>query len=171
MSHTCSVLPLAVVALGEAGECDGGEQEGDVAHGDVVVGLFEQRHEEGAIVPGNCPFHSLAREYTQTVFGAGWRQRPRSPGDGITQILCGECVGNQPQPRRPSLRGVVVQVVNEACVPAGLVRAEVADELAPPRGTSKGTSSASPRAITCRTRPVSMSQTSTTRATLGFDLT
>jgi predicted ArsR family transcriptional regulator len=30
---------------------------------------FEPRHEEGAIVLGNCPFHSLAREYTQTVCG------------------------------------------------------------------------------------------------------
>ncbi|MFF0095894.1 helix-turn-helix transcriptional regulator [Streptomyces canus] len=30
---------------------------------------FEPQHEEGAIVLGNCPFHSLAREYTQTVCG------------------------------------------------------------------------------------------------------
>lgn len=30
---------------------------------------FEPRQEEGAIVLGNCPFHSLAREYTQTVCG------------------------------------------------------------------------------------------------------
>lgn len=30
---------------------------------------FEPRHEEGAIVLGNCPFHALAREYTQTVCG------------------------------------------------------------------------------------------------------
>ena len=30
---------------------------------------FEPRHAEGAIVLGNCPFHSLAREYTQTVCG------------------------------------------------------------------------------------------------------
>ncbi|MFJ1969126.1 helix-turn-helix transcriptional regulator [Streptomyces sp. NPDC087903] len=30
---------------------------------------FEPRHEESAIVLGNCPFHALAREYTQTVCG------------------------------------------------------------------------------------------------------
>ncbi|MDQ0905324.1 putative ArsR family transcriptional regulator [Streptomyces canus] len=30
---------------------------------------FEPQHEEGAIVLGNCPFHSLARESTQTVCG------------------------------------------------------------------------------------------------------
>lgn len=30
---------------------------------------FEPRHEEGAIVLGNCPFHALAREHTQTVCG------------------------------------------------------------------------------------------------------
>lgn len=30
---------------------------------------FEPRHEEGTIVLGNCPFHALAREYTQTVCG------------------------------------------------------------------------------------------------------
>ncbi|WP_371674679.1 helix-turn-helix domain-containing protein [Streptomyces sp. NBC_00289] len=30
---------------------------------------FEPRPEEGAIVLGNCPFHALAREYTQTVCG------------------------------------------------------------------------------------------------------
>ncbi|MFD5270913.1 helix-turn-helix transcriptional regulator [Streptomyces sp. NPDC058335] len=30
---------------------------------------FEPRHDEGTIVLGNCPFHLLAREYTQTVCG------------------------------------------------------------------------------------------------------
>ncbi len=30
---------------------------------------FEPRHEDGAIVLGNCPFHALAREHTQTVCG------------------------------------------------------------------------------------------------------
>ncbi|MFF0078772.1 helix-turn-helix transcriptional regulator [Streptomyces canus] len=30
---------------------------------------FEPQNEEGAVVLGNCPFHSLAREYTQTVCG------------------------------------------------------------------------------------------------------
>jgi predicted ArsR family transcriptional regulator len=30
---------------------------------------FEPRHEAGAIVLGNCPFHALAREHTETVCG------------------------------------------------------------------------------------------------------
>lgn len=30
---------------------------------------FEPRHEAGAIVLGNCPFHALARDHTQTVCG------------------------------------------------------------------------------------------------------
>ncbi|WP_369149193.1 helix-turn-helix transcriptional regulator [Streptomyces sp. R44] len=30
---------------------------------------FEPRHEDDAIVLGNCPFHALAREHTQTVCG------------------------------------------------------------------------------------------------------
>ncbi|MGW0710552.1 helix-turn-helix transcriptional regulator [Streptomyces sp. NPDC002643] len=30
---------------------------------------FEPRHDGGAIVLGNCPFHALAREHTQTVCG------------------------------------------------------------------------------------------------------
>jgi len=30
---------------------------------------FEPRHEEDAVVLGNCPFHALAREHTETVCG------------------------------------------------------------------------------------------------------
>lgn len=30
---------------------------------------FEPRHEDGTVVLGNCPFHALAREHTQTVCG------------------------------------------------------------------------------------------------------
>ncbi|NEC31044.1 helix-turn-helix domain-containing protein [Streptomyces sp. SID8111] len=42
--------------------------------GEEVVGVlerygFEPRREDGTVVLGNCPFHALAREHTQTVCG------------------------------------------------------------------------------------------------------
>ncbi|MEH0639372.1 MULTISPECIES: helix-turn-helix domain-containing protein [Streptomyces] len=50
-----------------------GTQLGEPAGGSLLDLLerygFEPRHEEGAVVLGNCPFHALAREYTQTVCG------------------------------------------------------------------------------------------------------
>ncbi len=46
---------------------------GDGAGEDVVRVLehygFEPRTEDGSVVLGNCPFHALAREHTQTVCG------------------------------------------------------------------------------------------------------
>ncbi|MES5823324.1 helix-turn-helix domain-containing protein [Streptomyces sp. RG80] len=50
-----------------------GEQLGEPGGGGLFDLLerygFEPRHEEGAIELGNCPFHALARESTQTVCG------------------------------------------------------------------------------------------------------
>ena len=65
------------------------------------------------------------------------------------------------------LGGIIQQVVLEAAVPSALVVPQVAAELAPAAGDVKGSSSARPRAMTCLTRPVARSQTSTTSAIAG----
>ncbi|MDX3866467.1 helix-turn-helix transcriptional regulator [Streptomyces scabiei] len=46
-----------------------GEPDGTDLFGLLERYGFEPRHEADAIVLGNCPFHALAREHTQTVCG------------------------------------------------------------------------------------------------------
>lgn len=62
---------------------------------------FEPQHEEGSIVLGNCPFHALAREYTQTVCGMNLHLL-RGVLDGLGE--CGYAARLSPSPGRCCVR-------------------------------------------------------------------
>ncbi|MEU9919626.1 helix-turn-helix domain-containing protein [Streptomyces sp. NPDC051001] len=56
---------------------------------------FEPRDEDGAIVLGNCPFHALARDHTETVCGMNLHLL-RGVLDGLGELAYAACLSPSP---------------------------------------------------------------------------
>jgi predicted ArsR family transcriptional regulator len=82
-----------------------GTELGSQGDADVVELLerygFEPRHEDGAVVLGNCPFHALAREHTETVCGMNLHLL-RGVLDGLGETDLEACL--DPHPGRCCVR-------------------------------------------------------------------
>ncbi len=88
-------------------------------------------------------------------------------GDGVTEVVDRERGRRQTQPSRASFARVVVRIAHEPRIPQSLVRSQIAGQpTSAPQHVERHELSL-PRAITCCTRLVTRSHSSTTRATFG----